>query len=728
MNKAYLPAIENSASAGNASIISRDAIARRRTDIQKVQNILLIWLDNNIDNNDENCQNIITNLRHVVNSVNTFTDDNQCIQFIQSISNNKACMIISGSLGQHIVPRLHDMSQVDSIFIFCNNKRYHEQWAKEWAKIKGVFTNITSICETLKQVARECEHNAMPISFVASNQKMDQLDSSFMYTQILKEILLSIKFEDKHFEEYITYCSDIFADNENELTNVKQFKRNYRNKRPIYWYTCDIFLYSMLNSALRLMDGDIITRMGFFIGDLHRHIEQLHMQQYPDPLSAATFTVYRGQGLSKANFNRMTETKGGLLSFNNFLSTSKIRQVSRDFAERAASNPDLVGILFIMEINPSQSTTSFASISEGSHFENEDEILFSMHTVFRIQNIKPLSGNNRLFEINLTLTSDNDKQLQMLTDYIRKENSPDADGWFRLGSVLLKMAHFDKAEQIYETSLAQAVNTTEKAPIYDKLGQVKYSQGKHQEAITFYERSLTIYRKALPLNYTALANLYNNIGLVYFSMGDYVTALSSHEKALANRQQSLPLNHSGLAKSYHNIGLVNNRMGNYSQALSSHEKALAILKQSLPPNHPDLASSYNNIGLVYSNMGNYSKALSFYEQALAIKQQSLSPNHPSLANSYANIGLVYCNMREYLKALSYNEKAHEIQKQSLPPDHPDLASSYNSIGVMHQSMGNYSKARSFYERAIQIGQQKLSLNHPDLQGWRNNLKDVTKKL
>jgi hypothetical protein len=35
-------------------------------------------------------------------------------------------MIILVSLGQHIVPRIHHMSQVDSIFIFCRNKEQHE--------------------------------------------------------------------------------------------------------------------------------------------------------------------------------------------------------------------------------------------------------------------------------------------------------------------------------------------------------------------------------------------------------------------------------------------------------------------------------------------------------------------------------------------------------------------------------------------------------------------------
>jgi hypothetical protein len=65
----------------------------------------------------------------------------------------------------------------------------------------------------------------------------------------------------------------------------------------------------MLNRALRLMNVDIIIKMGFFI----------------DHHSANSFTVYRGQDMSKVDFEQMVKTKGGLISFNNFLSTSKRR-------------------------------------------------------------------------------------------------------------------------------------------------------------------------------------------------------------------------------------------------------------------------------------------------------------------------------------------------------------------------------------------------------------------
>ncbi|CAF1305618.1 unnamed protein product [Adineta steineri] len=672
--------------AKQVSSFSRDAVANRRMNMQRMQNVLVIWLDNNINENNADCSNTIKQLKRVVNNINTFTDGEQCIKFIQTINNNKICMIVSGSLGQHIVPHVHDMSQVDTIFIFCNNQEWHKQWTKQWPKIKGVFTDITSICEALKQAAHQCAQNATSISFVASNKKLDQLDPSFMYTLVLKEILLTINFEDKHFKEFITYCREVYDDDEHELKNVSQLQTTYKNNVPIWWYTWDAFLYRMLNQALRSMNVDMIIRMGFFINDLHRDIQRLHSEQFDDHQSDKIFTVYRGQGLSKEDFAEMTKTKGGLLSFNNFLSTSKKRDVSLNFAQQAATNPDLVGILFVISINPKDSTTPFADVTDVSYFHTEDEVLFSMHTIFRIGDIKSMDGNNHLYKVNLTLTNDNDQDLRTLTDHTRQEIFPGDEGWERLGLLLQKMGQFNKAQEVYEILLHQATDEGEKSPIYDQLGQIKSNLGEYQEALAYIEKSLAINQRTLPSNHPHLGTSYNNIGIVYYSMD------------------------------------------NYPKALSYYEKALAIRQQSLPSNHLDLAASYSNIGSVYYSMDDYSKALSCDEKALAVKQQSLPSNHPSLGASYYNIGSVYCKVGDYPKALFYYEKALAIEQQSLPFNHPSLAMAYNNIGNVHENMANYLKANSFYERAVQNGQQSLPTNHPNLQGYRKNLKRIKKKL
>ena len=89
----------------------------------------------------------------------------------------------------------------------------------------------------------------------------------------------------------------------------------------------------------------------------------------------------------------MRKQKGRLMCLNNFLSTSKNRNICRhNYARKAANNlskPNHIGILFEMIIDPDickHSNTPFVEVTdeEGYFKENEAEILFSTHTIFHI--------------------------------------------------------------------------------------------------------------------------------------------------------------------------------------------------------------------------------------------------------------------------------------------------------------------------------------------------------
>ncbi|CAF1323118.1 unnamed protein product [Adineta ricciae] len=690
-----------------------------------MQDVVVIWLDNQIDHNNADCQLTIAQLEHITDNVTTFTDNDECVEYILNCNDHQVYLIVSGALGQYLVRCIHDIPPLHTIFIFCQNKSYHEQWARHWNKIKDVFTDITSLCQAIQNTFLQDEPTVTPISFVPSGKRLDLLNPSFMYTQLFKEILLTIEFEDKHIEKFVRHHPGLITLDGTHSNDVKQSVRDYRANKPIWWYTRGNSLHSMLNDALRVMDGDVLVRMGFFITDLHRNIEQLHNEQFVNtPWSSRVFTVYRGQGLPHTDFRELRNTIGGLMSFNSFFSTSMQRDVSFSYAKSNADNPKLVGILFVIQVDPSQSTTPFALVGNRGRFLQENEVLFSMHTVFRIHHMKVIGIDRSLYEVNISLTLDSDEELRTLTDHIRRESRLGGKGWMRLGQLLIQLGQHNKAKAIYDTLLNQTSDDSDEELIYHQLGRVRYEQGLFQEAITFYAKSLVLFEKSFPVNHPNIATSYSNIGLVYNSMGDYRKALEYYEKTLSIKQHSLPANHPDLATSYSNIGSVYDSMGDYRKALEYYEKTLSIELQSLPANHPGIATSYNNIGSVYDSMGDYRKALEYYEKALSIKQHSLPANHSGIATSYNNIGLAYNSMGHYPEALEYYEKALSILQQSLPANHPDLATSYNNIGSVYDSMGDYRKALEYYEKALSILQQSLPANHPGIATSYNNIGSV----
>ncbi|CAF1324132.1 unnamed protein product [Adineta steineri] len=626
------------------------------------------------------------------------------------------------------MPLVNDIPQLHSIFIFNDTKVLPEELIKKWQKIKSIHANIDELCQELEIDIKQFNQDSIAMSFITANEmastkNLNQLEPTFMYTQIFKDILLDMEHGEQAIRQFIAYCRHHHC---GSAKNIDQFEQNYEAPSAIWWYTYPSFIYSMLNYALRSMEGDTIINMGFFIHDLHQKILQLHQQQV-NSYQGESFIVYRGQGLSKPNFEKLKKTEGGLISFNNFLSTSIEQNTPLGFALSALENADTVGILFVMSVDPNVKSVPFASIKDLSYFKEEDEILFSMHTVFRVGTIEQMNNNNHLYQVELQLTSDDDQQLRLLTDRIREEAGGNT-GWERLGNLLLKVGQFNKAEELYNVLLEQASNEDKKQHYHNQLGLVHSNQGNYKKATWYYEQGFEIQQKTLPSNHLNLASSYNNIGNVYDKMGEYSKALSFYEKSLEIQQKTLPSNHPSLATSYNNIGSVYDNMGEYLKAVSFYGKALEIQQKTLPSNHPSLATSYSNVGLVHDKMREYSKALSAHEKSLEIRKKTLPLNHPDLATSYNNIGLVYVSTREYSKALSFYEKSLEILQKTLPSNHPLLASSYNNIGSVYNDIGEYSKAISFHEKSLEIYQKTLHSNHPSLATSYHNIGNVYDKM
>lgn len=686
---------------------------------------LLIWLDVNWNRKNENSQQTLEQFHRQFDEVYTFNAADECFDFVTDIESQKVFLIITALEGEQLVPLIHALPQLYAIYIICSDgERVHGQWTKEWSKIIDVHPEIESICKALLGDMKQYNRNSIPMSFIQPEENnsmtnLNQLEPSFMYTQLLKRALLEMKHDDQSRQYLITYWRHQYSDNPDQLKLVHEYESDTHPNHAIWWYTRECFAYEMINRALRLLEGDVIANMGFFLYILHQQIKELHEEQRSQ-YHGKSFTVYRGQGLSTGDFEKLKKTHDGLMSFNSFLSASYDMEVSLLLAESSADKFDTVGILFVMVIDPDLSSTPFANIQNVTYFEQERELLFSIHTVFRIGQIKIMDKRGRLVEVHLTLTADDDPQLQKLTDRLQAEIE-DLTGWERVGNLLYSVGESKKAEELYLVLLGSVTNQDDEALYNHQLGCMKHDQGNYEEALRYYEKAIDLREKTLSGSQLRLAASYNNIGTVYHDMSDYSKALSFYEKAFDIRNIALSAHHPDLATSYSNLGLLYDNTGEYCKALSFHQKALSIYQIALPENHFTLATTYNNIASVHFITKEYSEAVAFFEKSIDIRQKVLPTYHPDLATSYSNIGLAYTNIGEYPKAVSFYEKARAIFEKAYRTNHPLVAVCYNNIGLMHSNVGEHFKALEFYEKAIDIRQKTLPTHHPDLATSYNNI-------
>ncbi|CAF1017121.1 unnamed protein product [Adineta steineri] len=691
-----------------------------RSQVHFVSPFRLIWLDANMMTLSEDHSDQINQLQEVVDQINIFIDCQRCINFLQKKTNEKLFLIVSNILSQSMIPHIHDLSHLQNIFIFTEIIPKNKQWIKNWPKIKGIFHNIESIHQHLQQEIQRCLRESIAISNSSIN--LDRIDPSFMYTQLLKEILLHIENDHTAMKELIEFFRKSHCHIQQRMKIIDEFEQDYYKHTPVWWYTRGCFIYDMINSALRSQDVSVIIHTRFFIRDLHTQIKQLYK------LPTDTMILYRGQGLSYGDFQQIRTLVGGLYSFHQFLSATYDRAVALLFAESSREDPNLIGILFHINIDPAAIESHFfASLENESCFKKENEYLFTMHTVFRIGEIKQLE--DRLWQVELSLTREDDNDLRTLTEQIR-EVTYGSTGWNRLGKLFLKIGKLDKAEEIFKILIKNSSedNLDELAHYYHLMGTIKENQNNYIEALDFYLKTAKIYQSASNSHHFDSATLYNKIGSIYQRNKEYSKALEFHQMAKDVQEKSKPPNITELGITYGNLAVVYKNLGSGIEALHYYEEELKIHKKSVPFKYIDLAMTYENIAEMYYNMKEYLKALDLFRKVSNIRQYCLRHDNTELAISYNNIGKVHEKMGNDLIAITQCQLARDILRKSIPMNYSELAKICNRIAELYRKIEQPSKALEFYEETLRNLDRSSHFNEINLAATHDNIGQMYEKI
>jgi len=283
---------------------------------------------------------------------------------------------------------------------------------------------------------------------------------------------------------------------------------------------------------------------------------------------------------------------------------------------------------------------------------------------------------------------------------------------------ILKIAH--NAELLLNDENSQ--NKT--AELYYKAGVGFYYSGKFEEALMWYEKSLSIREKIFGKEHPDTAAVYNNIALVCDNQGDYKKALEWYLKALAIREKMLGIEHPDTAATFDNIAMIYSQMSDYDKALEWYKKSLSIREKIFGNEHPDTATTYDNVAAVYSSLGKYDKALELYQNSLFIREKILGREHPDTAATYNNIAYIYSNQGDFTVALEWIQKALAIREKILGREHPATAMTYNNVAGVYHAQGDYDKALEWYKRALIIYEKILGMEHPSTAITYQNIGEI----
>jgi tetratricopeptide (TPR) repeat protein len=637
---------------------------------------IYIWLDQKVDDRKNSDTKAL--IRQLVKGrLQTYIEPDLCVADIYDLTTEKVTLIISNLLGQDIVPVIHDVPQIQTIYIYCGDEQSAKKWSKSYKKISGIFTDKKMLLNKIYDTVRGGDEDSLlPMSIFhldereKSLQKLTTESATFMwYRSVLNVLRLMAKYCNSK-TEMITECLASYHDNEVVKDKINEFEKDYAPTKAFWWYTNGSFLYRLLNRALRTQNTEIIFKFRFIINDLHNQIEQ-HYQRYLNHHSPQMkLTIYRGQRMRQIEIDVLKHNVNQLISMNSFLSATSLRAVAEIFADtddqKNEASP-LQSVIFIIDIcDMSKETTPFAFIENYSCSPDEREILFTIGAVFKVESVKK---EGKWWHVNLKLSKEQNELSQQLNRYmmqqIGSEPGPLSFGWF-----LYRTSDFPKAERYAESMIKQfPPNDKETGNAYSLLGLIYKDISKLEKCVECYEKALHIYSGCNQPESQHIIAAHYNLALAFIALGDHQNA-NEHRKQAEEKLRTSPQINDPLYLAIINTlrGKIQIACGDYEGASENLKAALERKRKRLPIEHPSIGSTLNELGVAEEKMRNYEKALEYYKQGFAICQKALTEKHLDLVAYHTNIGRIYYIRREYKLALKEFKLAVDIITENIRED------------------------------------------------------------
>ena len=473
-----------------------------KVDDKKCDIFCLVWLDASSDADDY--RNAEQKLRSVINYLKRFQDVKPCQKYIEQSSNDdRIVLIVSGRLGQMVVPCIHHFRQVASIYVYCMDTETHKKWASNFAKVMWrrrtsfdhfLFSQVKAVLDDLDNlVARITEdHNIqkkvdepLPIDIFTTSASAGQstmsVNGQFVFAQVLIDCLLRLKSNQADKAELLSCCRSEFKDNRMEQANLDAFEKDYTPEKALRWYTKDTFFYRSVNAALRKQNIHMIFLFRDFIADI-----QQQMQKHQ---SNKVLEVYRGQLMTSEELERLKQSIGKLISINSLFSTSTNYSKVLSFLKLTRA---LERVVFQIKADPRMATTKpFADISKHSDYPDESEVLFMIGSIFRLESIK--QNESHVWIIRMSLSSEEEHGLRQVLVYMKGQIATGETNLRTLGKFLWKMGKLDLAERYFIRLLKELQpDDPFNSSLYEDLGELAALRGDYDMSVEYHQKALRL--------------------------------------------------------------------------------------------------------------------------------------------------------------------------------------------------------------------------------------------
>ncbi|CAF1452370.1 unnamed protein product [Rotaria sp. Silwood1] len=557
-NKTILPSFDGQ------NILQTIETSEEKLETNKnTETFLIVWLDAHVNKTQDN-EKTYNALRSSVNYIQIFDNLQEGEAYIRSIEREKIVLIVSGGYGREIVPRIHDLIQVNCIYVYCYDKARHEEWSKDFSKIRSIITKRRQLIDeiTEDQKIRNLTEDTVPMSILnrtavakeTTAKDISKEMGSILWFQLLIDVLLRMTHTNDAKTELIQTWRENYMGNSSELRIIEEFESQFKRDKAVWWYTRQSSLYRILNKALREQSIDTIFAFRFFLTELSKQVSQIY-HSYMNHIKLVGIQsndkniihVYRGQVIAKEELEHMQASIGGFISINSFFSTSRSKTKARQFAKQSTVTENLNRVLFQIEIDPYLPTKPFADIEGISYYPGEQEILFMLGSIFRINKID-YDDQDALWILSMSLCSENDFELKELFVYLKKDIGEETS-MVTLGNLLVQMGEYDKAERVF----LRIKHREGLIEVAEQKGNFHLAMKRYKYAIDHYKNALELRRELLPVSHPDIAKSYSSIAMAYEFWKQHAKAIDYYQCSIEQYKRTMKDNHPLVIQTKNNL-------------------------------------------------------------------------------------------------------------------------------------------------------------------------------
>ncbi len=253
-------------------------------------------------------------------------------------------------------------------------------------------------------------------------------------------------------------------------------------------------------------------------------------------------------------------------------------------------------------------------------------------------------------------------------------------------------------DSLCEIHLKNSINLAEKsndpktqAIATNLLGNLVSDRGRHEQAITLYEKAIEIAEG----NDTLRASFMNNHGLELKAVGKYKEAVEVLYAALELKEK-IGYSDRSISSTLLNIGLIWDLLREPEKALNYYERSL-MLKKSLQDSL-GISRLLSNISVIVKNQGELDRAISIIQESMYYNQTAANFNQSYI--NHLNLGNIYKKKGKSDLFLTHMDSAYFFASGLKNPDY--LSDIHQNLGTYYYEQKNFDKAIEHLNKAIQI--------------------------